>query len=682
MPLPADYAERVYAGVLGKLIGVYLGRPYEGWSYERIAAELGDVSGYVHERFGQPLIVTDDDIGGTFTFLRALPDHGQRRDLTPCEIGETWLNYLIEERTILWWGGLGFSTEHTAYLRLKNGIPAPESGSSALNGALVAEQIGAQIFVDGWAMVAPGDPELAADLARRAGSVSHDGAAIHAAQLLAAMEAQAFVEPDLEELFDCGLSFIPRDSVIARLVADVRDWHAVELDWRRTRARVAERYGYDRYGGGCHVVPNHALIILGLLYGNCDFRATLAIVNACGWDTDCNAGNAGCLLGIKDGLAAIDAAPELRAPVADRLYLSSADGGRAISDAATEATHVVNIGRALAGAPPWRPRDGARFHFALPGAVHGFRAEGAAALSNPVGAGLSIHAIGPARVTTPTFIPPEALAFSHYQLLASPTLYPGQTVRARLVADPGNAAPQAIRLVARYYGADDMLAELAGPALALVPGAVAEPHWALPELGGHPYAEIGVELQSPGTLRLDWLTWDGAPTLVLGRPPAGGTFWQRAWVNGVDLLHWNEPEPYFLCQNHGTGLLIQGTREWRDYRVSTTVTPRMCASGGLAARVQGMRRFYALLLDAPAGRVRLVKALDGERTLAEASTPITWQGAYDLALEVTGTRVRAWFDSSALFDIIDAIDPLLGGGVALVCREGALTANAVAVRPA
>jgi hypothetical protein len=28
--LPADYVERVYAGVLGKMIGVYLGRPFEG----------------------------------------------------------------------------------------------------------------------------------------------------------------------------------------------------------------------------------------------------------------------------------------------------------------------------------------------------------------------------------------------------------------------------------------------------------------------------------------------------------------------------------------------------------------------------------------------------------------------------------------------------------------------------
>ena len=32
MPIPPDYEERVYAGVLGKIIGVYLGRPFEGWS--------------------------------------------------------------------------------------------------------------------------------------------------------------------------------------------------------------------------------------------------------------------------------------------------------------------------------------------------------------------------------------------------------------------------------------------------------------------------------------------------------------------------------------------------------------------------------------------------------------------------------------------------------------------------
>ena len=178
MSLPLDYTERVYAGVLGKMIGVYLGRPFEGWHYARIMAELGEINYYVHEHFNVPLIVTDDDISGTFTFLRALPDYGNSLSLTPAQIGQSWLNYIIEQRTILWWGGLGNSTEHTAFLRLKQGIAAPQSGSMAHNGQVVAEQIGAQIFIDGWAMVAPGDPELAADFARRAASVSAPGAAM------------------------------------------------------------------------------------------------------------------------------------------------------------------------------------------------------------------------------------------------------------------------------------------------------------------------------------------------------------------------------------------------------------------------------------------------------------------------------------------------------------------------
>ena len=41
MKLDKQYEEQVYAGVLGKIIGVYLGRPFEGWTYERIMEELG-----------------------------------------------------------------------------------------------------------------------------------------------------------------------------------------------------------------------------------------------------------------------------------------------------------------------------------------------------------------------------------------------------------------------------------------------------------------------------------------------------------------------------------------------------------------------------------------------------------------------------------------------------------------
>lgn len=710
MALPVDYVERVYAGVLGKIIGVYLGRPFEGWPYGRIMHELGEITYYVHDKLGVPLIVTDDDITGTFTFLRAMPDYGNTLALTPAQIGQTWLNYLIEERTILWWGGLGNSTEHTAYLRLKHGIPAPQSGSMALNGKVVAEQIGAQIFIDGWAMIAPGDPALAADLARRAASVSHDGEAIYGAQVIAALESLAFVEPDLNTLLDIAVTFIPKDSVIYRMIGDLREWRTRIPDWREAFGLLAEHYGYHKYGGNCHMVPNHGLIVLSLLWGDDDFQKTLMIVNTCGWDTDCNSGNVGCLMGIKNGLAGIEAGPDYRGPVADRMFLPTADGGRAITDALTEAYHIANIGRALAGEAPLAPKGKAaqphaRFHFDLPGAVQGWMPEdslesrGTLTVENVAGHSLlGTHSLAlryrgvatgrPARAATATFTPPDAASMPGYGLLASPTLFSGQTVRARISAAVDNAMPVTCGLYLRMYGPEDRLERLPGPRATFEPGEAHEFVWRIPDTDGAPIAEIGVEIsnakRADGVVYLDYLTWDGAPDITLTRPGHTGTMWQRAWVNGVDqVIHWGEI--YRLIQNEGTGLLMQGTREWTDYRVTADVTPHLVKSAGIAARVQGMRRYYALLLcrdgiDLPT-KARLVKMLDTPAVLAEVDFPWTFGETHALSLEVAGATLRAGIDSVTLFTVTDA-QPLTGGAVALVCEEGRTATNVVRVQPA
>ena len=521
MALPADYVERVYAGVLGKIIGVYLGRPFEGWQYEHIMSELGEINYYVHDKRGVPLVVTDDDISGTFTFLRALPDYGNRRDLTPAQIGQTWLNYIIENRTILWWGGLGNSTEHTAFLRLKKGIPAPQSGSIATNGKIVAEQIGAQIFIDGWGMIAPGDPELAAEFARKAGSVSHDGEAIYGAQVVAAMEAQAFVEHDLNKLLDTSTALIPKDSVIYRLIDELRSVHAKHPDWHEGREFVVKNYGYDRYGGNCHMVPNHALITLALLYGEDSFQKSLMIVNTCGWDTDCNSGNVGCIMGIKNGLEGINVGPDWRGPVADRLFVAAADGGRVITDAVTETYHVVNSGRALAGEAPLHPKNGARFHFDLPGSVQGFHAENGKVENTPGHSFqgercLALHSQGNARFGTPTFIPQDAINMPGYSLMASPTLYPGQKVRARLSAEKSIMAV----LYLGYYDANDRFEILYGPEYILPSGKLCEVEWTIPDIQGQPIVEIGLETPEAGSIYLDFLSWEGTSRLFSPGLPA------------------------------------------------------------------------------------------------------------------------------------------------------------------
>jgi ADP-ribosylglycohydrolase len=147
--LPEAYLQRVYAGVLGKLVGVYLGRPFENWTYQEIQDKLGDIHYYVHDKLGVPLVVIDDDVSGTFAFVRALEEHGVSAELSSEDIGKTWLNHVVERRAVFWWGGNGISTEHTAFLNLKNGIAAPRSGAISTNGLTLAEQIGAQIFIDG-----------------------------------------------------------------------------------------------------------------------------------------------------------------------------------------------------------------------------------------------------------------------------------------------------------------------------------------------------------------------------------------------------------------------------------------------------------------------------------------------------------------------------------------------------
>ena len=274
----------------------------------------------------------------------------------------------------MWWGGLGNSTEHTAYLRLRSGVPAPRSGSAELNGRVVAEQVGAQIFCEGFAMTCPADPAGAADLVQRAASVSHDGEALQAARMVGAMVASAFVAADVETMLDEGLSQVQPGCLIADVISDVRRW-AERGDWHETRARIDERYGYHRYGGNCHVVPNHAVVVAAIAHSGGDFGRAMTVVNTCGWDTDSNAGDVGSVMGVFAGLAGLTSSVDYRGPLADRLYLPTAAAGGVITDAAREALRLAAHGRIRAGRQPLVPKGGVRFHFTFPGSVQGFRIE-------------------------------------------------------------------------------------------------------------------------------------------------------------------------------------------------------------------------------------------------------------------------------------------------------------------
>ena len=676
--------EKIYAGVLGKIIGVYHGRPVEGWSYERIRETFGEVDYFVNGKMNLPIMLPDDDISGTFAFFRALEDNGYPKRLTPAQVGKTWLNYIIEEKTILWWGGLGRSTEHTAFLHLKNGIEAPKSGSHALNGPWIPAQIGAQIFMDAFAMASPNDPDRAAQMVRAAASVSHDGVALDAAVLLGTMEAMAFSERRVDTLLDAGLKYVS-DNHLLSVIDQIRDQCAKTDDWHQVRTWIAAHHGYDHYDGPCHMIPNHAIVLMALLMGKDDFGRSLTIATSAGWDTDCNAGNVGCLNAIRLGLAALDQGPDLRGPVTDFMYVATADGGAGVTDAVQQTRQIVAAARALNDEPAAAPKP--KFGFDYPGATQGFalcpRHEGRqAALS--IGnrgdglvvtlKGLSLGVTG--SVSTPVFVEPFA-AQSSFAMVASPTLYSGQTVTAEVTAPTGVSG----RLYALYYDRDDAIQRLEGEWAVLGEGGTTLT-WTIPATNGLPLYRLGLEFGSDtrfdGEAKVRSVTWSGAPEAyeikgMLVKSIWNLTpFWTRAWVSSA--RHFAPDFKYTLCFSHPSenGVATTGSRDWDDYSVMSSIDYSINDGGGLVARSRGHRRYYAGMLKGD--EALIVKRHDDEVTiLARGPVRIGAVGKRDLKLSLKGDAIR--FEVDGVEAAAASDNTFSSGGAGFIIEKGTIVAD-------
>lgn len=155
--------------------------------------------------------------------------------------------------------------------------------------------------------------------------------------------------------------------------------------------------------------------------------------------------------------------------------------------------------------------------------------------------------------------------------------------------------------------------------------------------------------------------------------------WRNAWVNGLTSMgSWWGPR-IRLTQNRGTGLMLYGTREWRDYRLAADVTPHLARRVGIAVRAQGMRRYYALLLNRDDQTLQLVRELDGTTVIAQ--TDFDWElgETYEMELRVFGDALEGRVGDVTLKGR-DAGLP--SGGIALVLDEGRSETTAVEVKPA
>ncbi len=680
------YSEKIYAGVLGKIIGVYLGRPVEGWSYEKINSTFGEIPYYVHKECNVPLIVADDDISGTFGFFRALEDYNYKLDISAKDIGNTWLNYIIEDKTILWWGGLGRSTEHTAYLNLKNGINAPISGSIKQNGRTLAEQIGAQIFIDAFAMAFPDDPEKAVNFIRKAASVSHDGIAVEAACFLGAMESMAFEEKNIHKLMDNALKFIDNKDLIL-LIEDVRNLCEREKNWRLVREYLDPKYGYGVYPGCCHVIPNHAMVLASILLGEDDFQKSIKIASSAAWDTDCNAGNVGALNGIRLGLSAITEGADFRGPVADKMLVVTSDGGSCVTDAVREAKRIIKA------ASYYRNEkaeiSNKRFDFSFKGSMQGFSMcpyskslLQVATLKNDNGLMLECYCVAEganAEISTPTFL--DFLEVSrNFSTIASPTLYSTQNVFVEikhLSEEDINIQPYIL-----HYDIDNNVRRINGECFKMVKGDNII-SWKVPNTDGMPIFRLGFSIKSikrfSGNLIFTSIDWKGAPedfsqkgmlmTSIWNTNP----YWLQTWSSSAK--HFAADFKYTYCVSHPSenGASTIGADDWINYSISSKLCFSLHKSGGLLIRTNGHRRYYAAIMR-DYKNIEIIKRYDDEIVkLSSKEFKYEEDIQYKLEFRALGNKLQLFIDG--IEQLVAEDNSYKSGGAGFVINNGTMTCD-------
>lgn len=687
--IPHDYIERCYSGWLAKLIGIRYGAPIEGWTYQQIKDIYGEIDGYILD---YDLFAADDDSNGPMVFIRALNDATHTRDLTPQQIAETWLNYAPYEHGLYWWGGYGCSTEHTAYLNLRAGIPAPRSGSIAQNGATIAEQIGGQIFIDTWGLVLPGQPQLAAEYAGKAASVSHGGNGVFGGQFVAAAIAAAFTAHNVREVLETALSCIPADCEYTRVVRDImRYYDENHGDWRQAFQYVFENWGYDRYPGNCHIIPNTAVMILSMLYGEGNFDRTLNICNMCGWDTDCNVGNVATIIGVLCGIDAIDW-KKWRAPVNDFFAVSCVLGCLNAMDVPWCVAYLADLAYRMAGEDMperWKkylnPNE-KYYHFQLPGSTHGFRItdEGSHHMTQCTNSGegslkacvVDVHGGESFRVGKRTYYYPADFYDNRYDPAFSPILYPGQTVslRVRRQENCGGELYAALYVHDRNSGKWLEGERIRMPESDWLPMTLdipSLPHMLIDETG----VRISAGCCGGGkvVVYVDEVRFTGKPKydIDFAHERMEDYTSQHHEVSQFTFLKgvWALENGQLSGSANDYGEAYTGDIAWTDYSLEGSITPLTEGEASLNIRVQGAIRSYAVTLDE--GMLKIQKNANGYRTLAECKYPTEMGKTSRFRIEAHGSEISVYENGEKLLSALDNDQPYLNGCIGCSVRNGA-----------
>jgi len=435
------------------------------------------------------------------------------------------------------------------------------------------------------------------------------------------------------------------------------------------------------------------------------------VANMAGWDTDCNVGNVGCIMGLVAGLAGIhNAGTDWFSDVNDHVLASLILGSECILDVPNAALMVSNLGRAVAGVEERQSYKGeALYHWSFPGSTHCWefeRSPGTAAVRETENAtygpgaggrhtaqgrrGLKVimhHLCGENEgvVYRKTFFTGDDITRSGYDIGTSPILYPGQTVRVTLYLSLGEGVTA--RLFVREHRSGE---RHDGPEVALPAGEMTELVFPieLPEAGLIDRVGIAFSAKDPATAvaYLDRVDWSGAPSCAFDlagpEPMLGWGYLRGRWfgrAGGLNGSHYGKDAEAYT-----------GSQAWQDYRYEVQLCPHCGQRHRILFRVQGAQRSYAFGL-APGGKVAFEKkghrlgwgqpAPTGYETVASAPFPWELQRTHALAVEVEGSRMSGFVDGEQVLQWEDTDSPWEAGCVGLGLVNGRTVFTRAMLRP-
>jgi hypothetical protein len=293
----SDYEDRVRAIWTAQMVGQMTGLLFE----HKVASVLKDTPLVL----GKGSAPVDDDYYYEMVAIRAFEKYGIH--LTVEQLGAQWL-----ENNAGSWG----SSEQTLLL-LKRGLKAPDTGNPRYN--KLWWTIGPQFSSDVYGALAPGMPNLAAEMARRYTHVNGYGEGTDGAVFVSGMISLGFIESDPRKIVRQAAQLISPLSPYRQCLDLVISMADAGKQPEEIFRAVNERWGIE-YPATNNAVVNGGIVATSVWFGKGDFSTTenLAFTAADFADTDCNAANAGSVVAAIHGMSALPAKPV--AALDDRIY--------------------------------------------------------------------------------------------------------------------------------------------------------------------------------------------------------------------------------------------------------------------------------------------------------------------------------------------------------------------------